>query len=75
MEKKNNAGLYLKNDYKTRDADGTFTVGELWPHFLERKEHEKLGLTAIWFNILDCLNIFRTRIGGKIIKIFLCGSV
>lgn len=35
-KKKGNVGLYLKGDYKTRDVDGTFTVGVLWPHFLEQ---------------------------------------
>lgn len=35
-EKKDNVGLYLKDDYKTRDVDETFTVGVLWPHFLEQ---------------------------------------
>lgn len=45
MEKKDNAGLYLKDDYKTRDAGETFTVGELWPHFLEQG-----GTSIIRFN-------------------------
>lgn len=36
MEKKRgNAGLYLKDDYETRDADGTFIICVLWPYFLE----------------------------------------
>jgi len=34
-KKKGNAGLYLKDDYKIRDTDGTFLVCVLWPYFLE----------------------------------------
>lgn len=37
-KKKGNAGLYLKDDYETRAADGTFIVCVLWPYFLEHGE-------------------------------------
>lgn len=68
--KKGNSGLYLKDDYKTRDADGPWVVYVLWPYFLEQYR----GMPLIRFDILDYLNIFRTGIGEKLIRRFFCRS-
>lgn len=62
--------IYLKDDSKTREIDGTFIVCVLWPYFLEHG-----GTQIIRFNILDHLIIFRTGIGGHLIRRFLCTGV